>query len=134
MSGYINPLWIADEHIEYLNDKFDISTYEAAVDRKMQSVAVALLVPVPSIPVDVDGYVTSLPFQEYGIILLTMKLLSGYWGKRTGNKDIYYQKKQELKDELSDALKLLNKDNIIGSTPEDTDPINPLGQIEQNPY
>lgn len=132
--NYINPLWIADEHAEYLNEKFDITTYQSAVDRKMNSVAVSLLVPVPDIPVDIDGYVTSLPFQEYGITLLTMKLFSGYWGKRNGNKDIYYQKMNELKSELTDAFRLLTKENILDSTIDDTDLGSGFDNITSKPY
>lgn len=117
--SYISPDWIADEHVEYLSDKFDITTYQAAVDRKMNSVAEALLVSVDEIAVDESGHVTSLAFQEYGIILLKMKLLGGYWGKRNGSKDIYYQKMNELKSELSDAYRLLTGDNIKGVKPGD---------------
>ena len=70
--SYIDPEWIADEHAEYLTDKFDITKYQSAVDRKMNSVAEAKLVSVDEIAVDESGYVTSLAFQEYGIILLKM--------------------------------------------------------------
>ncbi|MEA1998016.1 MAG: hypothetical protein U9N61_01640 [Euryarchaeota archaeon] len=132
--SYINIDWIADEHAEYLGDNFDLTAYESATDRKMNSVAVSLRVPVPSIPVDADGYVTSLPFQEYGIVLMTMKIFSGYWGKRTGNKDIYYQKMNELKSELSSALKLLTKETITGSTETDTDTGNGFEYVTQSAY
>lgn len=132
--SYINIDWIADEHAEYLNDKFDLSAYHDAVDRKMNAVAVKLKVPVPEIPVDVEGYVTSIPFQEYGIILLTRKILSGYWGKRTGNKDIYYQKMVELKDDLADAKRDLTKESIKGPSKEDELPAGDFDNVEQSPY
>ena len=132
--SYINTDWLDDEHIEYLVGKFDLTSYLDAVDRKMNAVAVKLLVPVPDIPTDDNGYVTSLPFQEYGIILLKMKILGGYWGKRTGSKDIYYHKKQDLMNELADAKKDLSRESIIGPSEEDTEPADPFGSVRMRPY
>lgn len=117
--AYIDPALIADEHFEYLNTNFDLSVYDSQVDRRINSVCLKEGVAVADIPVsDPEGYVTSIPLQEYGILVYKYLVFEGYWGKNRGNQDIYYAKMQELKFQMEKAEKCITKETICGYTPD----------------
>jgi hypothetical protein len=131
--SYINPAWIADEHFEYLEDNFDLTKYDSEVDDMINAVCAAELVPVPDIPVDGNGYVTSIALKVYGKLMYKFYAFEGYWGKRTGDLDIYNAKLLFLERQISNAQKLVNKNTIISPTVE-TEVISDFNNVQQSAY
>lgn len=131
---YINPDWITDEHFEYLDANFDLTKYDTEVDRMINAACIEELVPVPSIPVDIDGYVESIPLQVYGMLLYKEAAFEGYWGKRNGSSDIYHIKLGRLERKIEAARRGINKNTICGATEEETEPAGAYDGIGSRPY
>ena len=130
----IDPSWVADEHFEYIDNRDTLTTYYAVVDREIQTQSIMAGVPVPDIPVDGSGYVSSVVLQSYGIAVLKYEVFFGYWGKRNGNDDIYHAKLMQLKEKVDELKNMITAANILGYDPTDTTAETGYSAIKQTPW
>jgi hypothetical protein len=121
--AYLNPDWLLqDEHAEYIDDVADISAYDVAIDREVETIALTKGVRVDEIPVDGSGYLDSRVLQSYAIAYAMYVLFRGYWGKRSGNQDIYYDKMIVYEREVQRLSSFVTYGSIIGLEDTNGDP------------
>ena len=120
MADYINTNWVTDRHCKDLvarQAEADITEMLTIVDGQIDGMCQMKGVPVDSIPVDEDSYITSTKLIEFARFSLYVELLSAYWGSAHGLNDIYYEKLQFYTGELARAESELTKDNILQNEP-----------------
>lgn len=121
--AYLDPSWLSeDEHAEYINSVENITAYTNSVDREIETIALSKGVRVDEIPVDGSGYLTSRVLQSYAIAFTFYRLFAGYWGKRQGEEDIYYDKMTFWREEMTRIKGMITEQSILGLEDSNGDP------------
>jgi hypothetical protein len=129
---FINHDWLSeDEHAEQIiSSGADVTAYDASTDRELIILANSVGIHSTKIPVDEDGFVTSAVMQQYGITYMTMRLFRGYWGKRFGENDIYYEKMKYMSQDLERIAKMITAGSIIGTEDDEGNVISPEDLVQ----
>lgn len=128
-----NMLRIEELVDNLLNRGEDLTAYYDDIDSNMHAIyQVKTGKPISDIPVDEDGYVTSIVFRRVGAYYGIYKILLGYNASGRGNRNDAYKKWESWRAQYYEELNGLTKDIIEGG--DGTNPINPISTVKQTFY
>lgn len=112
---YLDPALLdEDEHSEYINATEDVSAYLGAIEREVRTIYNVNGIAVADIPVDVNDYLTADVAISYTVAFAMYKIFHGYWGKRGGNNDIYYNKMTSYWNDLTRIQSMITHESLKG--------------------
>lgn len=116
-----------------LNRGEDLSSYYSDIDSNMHALfQVKTGLPIDQIPVDNDGYVTSIVFRRVGAYYGIYKILLGYNASGRGNRSDAYSKWEYWRAQYYEELNGLTKDIILDG--DGSNSINPISTVKQTFY
>ncbi len=78
------------------------------------TIAAALGNEVTTTSFEYSGSIDTIPLKEYAISLALLYLFRAAWGSGQGQRDIYFEKMQEYKQDVGDSYGMLSKNSILG--------------------
>jgi hypothetical protein len=112
---YLDPsLLDEDEHSEYINATEDVSAYLGAIEREVRLIYNVNGIAVADIPVDGSDYLTADVAIAYTVAYAMYKIFHGYWGKRKGERDIYFDKMQSYWADVTRIQGMITQESLKG--------------------
>ena len=110
-----------DETVEdIIESGDDLTQYYDDIDSEIKSASFDVVVKPSDIPVDENGYVTSIRLQSLGKFYGLYRICRGYNGIGSGDLDDVYDKWREYYEMYLEELRKLTDKSIIGGGEEDT--------------
>ena len=110
-----------DETVEdIIESGDDLTQYYDDIDSEIKSASFDVGVKPSDIPVDENGYVTSMRLQRLGKFYGLYRICRGYNGIGSGDLDDVYDKWREYYEMYLEELRKLTDKSIIGGGEEDT--------------
>lgn len=117
--SYVNPEWLkVDELASQIVDKETLTGFLAELDDEVKRQLILSQVKEGDLPVDTNGYVTSLFLKDYIVNYGLVKLYSYYQGSGQGIDDVYSTGQAKYYDAMIRAERKLTYATITGTSDE----------------